>query len=173
MDLVDFHERLRFESWLALRIERVALARDKRDWFGAAPRPVDPEHPFCFALDRMKRIWRERDRHADTSGFPVHRTIGSTNARIEWFRILTAVIENDEVIRVRHRYFDEPVILSRESRFRALERDAFAGSRPPGATGDRPNPSVPPRGPTRPPPPRAAPAESVAAASSRRGRARR
>jgi hypothetical protein len=138
----DLHEQLRYEflrlssctpaqlerarrqlyrSWSALRQERAALETDRRIWFGDSPRPVDPERPFCFVPYRMKRSWRERDRSADETGFPVHETIGSTNARREWFGLLTGVIAEDRVVRIRHRYCDEPAILLRESRFRDLE----------------------------------------------------
>jgi len=110
-----------YRSWQTLRKERAALEKDRCIWFGNSPRPVDPERPFCFVSYRMKRIWRDRDRSADEAGFPVHETIGSTNARSEWFRLLSGVIAEDRVVRIRHRYRDEPAILLRESRFRDLE----------------------------------------------------
>lgn len=111
-----------YRSWLALRAERAEFDRQKRMWLEASPRPIDPTRPFCYTPHRMKRIWRDMDRLADQLGFPVHETIGSTNARREWFRILLAAIESDAVIRIRHRYNDEPAVLMRESRFRDLEQ---------------------------------------------------
>lgn len=111
-------------AWLELRAERKAFERDKRIWLAAAPRPLDPLRPFCFVLGRMKRKWREADRLADRSGFPAQRTIGSTQARDDWFRLLAAVLGDDEVIRVRHRYHDTPAILMSEARFRVLEKAA-------------------------------------------------
>lgn len=109
-------------AWLELVAEREAFERDKRNWLGSSPRRLDPVRPFCFVLYRMKRKWREADRRADRSGFPVHRTVGSTQARQDWFRLLSAVLCDNEMIRVRHRYHDEPAILMSESRFRRLER---------------------------------------------------
>ena len=70
----------------------------------------------------MKRSWRDTDRAADLTGLAVHRTVGSSDARKEWFRLLSKAIAFDEVIRIRHQYYDEPAILMRESRFRELER---------------------------------------------------
>lgn len=70
---------------------------------------------------RMKRTWREADRQADANGTPVSRTLGSSQARREWFEILTGVLLGDDIIRIRHRYYDEPAILIRESLFRRLE----------------------------------------------------
>jgi len=72
---------------------------------------VDPARPFCFELDRMKRSWREADRSADRSGFPVHRTVGSSRARQDWFGLLSDVLCDDQVVRVRHRSQDEPALL--------------------------------------------------------------
>lgn len=114
-----------------MRAERRALERDKRAWFDASPRPVnDSERPFCFVLERMKLRWRKADRLADTDGRPVDRTVGSTRARQRWFDLLSAVLHSDEVIRVRHRYWDEPAILMRESRYRSLERRTPPANRP-------------------------------------------
>jgi hypothetical protein len=76
----------------------------------------------------MKRQWREHDRAADRRGLTVNATVGSTNARKTWFELLNSVIGDDHVIRIRHRYFDEPVLLLRESRFRDLEVTTFDGS---------------------------------------------
>ena len=98
------------------------LERDKRLWFESTPRRVDPERPFCFELERMKRKWRQADRSADRSGLPAHRTVGSTRARQDWFALLSAVLRDNEVVRVRHRCHDEPALLMRESRFRELEK---------------------------------------------------
>jgi len=111
-------------AWLELGAERKAFERDKRIWLDSAPRRLDPVRPFCFVLERMKRKWRQADRRADRSGFPVQRTVGSAKARDDWFRLLSAVLCDDEVIRVRHRYHDGPAILMSESRFRALETGA-------------------------------------------------
>jgi hypothetical protein len=73
----------------------------------------------------MKRRWREQDRTADRQGLAANATIGSTKARRTWFGLMTTVIRDDHVIRIRHRYFDEPVLLVRESRFRDLEADTM------------------------------------------------
>lgn len=123
---VERRAREVFRSWLKLREERKVLERDRRIWFESSPRRVDPMRPFCFELDRMKRNWREADRSADLSGLPAHRTVGSTRAREDWFRLLSTVLLDDELIRVRHRYHDEPALLVRESRFRELENAARA-----------------------------------------------
>jgi hypothetical protein len=72
----------------------------------------------------MKSRWLEHDREADRRGLAVDRTIGSTNARKTWFQLLDRVIGDGQVIRVRHRYFDEPVLLLKESLFRDLELTA-------------------------------------------------
>jgi hypothetical protein len=125
-------ERLRRElqrSWKRLEVERAALEREKRAWFEDGPRPSSKIRPFCFVEYRMKRRWRDQDRSADISGLTVNETIGSTNARRAWFRLLDAVIAQDQVIRVRHRHHDEPAILLRESRFRSLETLASAYSK--------------------------------------------
>ncbi len=119
---VERRAREVFAAWLELRAGRKALDRDMRVWLDDAPRRLNPVRPFCFVLERMKRKWREADRSADLSGFPVHRTVGSTRAREDWFGLLSAVLLDDEVIRVRHRYHDGPAILISESRFRALEK---------------------------------------------------
>ncbi len=121
---VEGRAREVFRAWLELRAERKALEREKRIWFESAPRRVDPVRPFCFELDRMKRNWRQADRSADRSGFPARRTVGSTRARQDWFGLLSVVLHDDEVVRVRHRYHDEPALLMRESRFRELEKTA-------------------------------------------------
>lgn len=72
----------------------------------------------------MRRTWRQADRANDRAGFPVHRTVGSTETRKNWSDILHSVIGDDHVIRIRHQHCDEPAILVTESRFRALERAA-------------------------------------------------
>ena len=113
-----------YESWCRVREARVHLERAKRNWYDDSPRPVDRGRPFCFVLRRMRRTWREADRANDRAGFPVHRTVGSTDARRNWSDVLGGVIRADEVIRIRHQHDDEPAILIRESRFRALERAA-------------------------------------------------
>lgn len=120
-----------------MRAERRALERDKRAWFDASPRPVgDGNRPFCFVLERMKLKWRKADRLADAQGRPVDRTVGSTRARQQWFDLLTAVLHGDEVVRVRHRYWDEPAILMRESRYRSLEESAPPVAQPHARAGD-------------------------------------
>ncbi|MEE9576423.1 MAG: hypothetical protein V3W35_03340 [Gemmatimonadota bacterium] len=121
---VERRAREVLRGWRKLRAERKALERDKRLWFESTPRRVDPERPFCFELDRMKRKWREADRSADRSGFPAHRTVGSSRARQDWLALLSVVLCDDEVVRVRHRCHDEPALLMRESRFRELEKAA-------------------------------------------------
>jgi hypothetical protein len=121
---VERRAREVFAAWLDLRAERKALDRDKRIWLDDAPRRLDPLRPFCFVLERMKRKWREADRRSDRSGLPVHRTVGSTRAREDWFGLLSAVLLDDDVIRVRHRSYDGPAVLMSESRFRALEKAA-------------------------------------------------
>jgi hypothetical protein len=117
-------KRMVYESWCRVREARIHLERAKRNWYDDAPRPVDHGRPFCFVLRRMRRTWRQADRANDRAGFPVHRTVGSTETRRHWSAILGAVIANDEVIRIRHQHCDEPAILVSESRFRALERAA-------------------------------------------------
>lgn len=121
---VERRAREVFAAWVELRAGRKALDRDRRIWRDDAPRRPNPARPFCFVLERMKRKWREADRSADRSGFPVHRTVGSTRARQDWFELLSAVLLEDEVIRVRHRYHDGPAVLISESRFRTLEKAA-------------------------------------------------
>ncbi|MCL7978715.1 MAG: hypothetical protein M8865_02365 [marine benthic group bacterium] len=116
------------DSWEKLERERAAFERQKQIWFNDSPRPVDASRPFCFVATRMKRTWREHDRAADRRGLTVNATVGSTNARKTWFELLSSVIGDDHVIRIRHRYFDEPVLLLRESRFRDLEVTTFDGS---------------------------------------------
>lgn len=109
-------------AWRAIHAARKRLARSKQIWFDNAPRPVIPRNqPFCFVLRRMRRTWREADRVADLSGLAVDRTIGSTDARKAWFPLLTRVLVDDDVIRIRHRSFDDPVVLITESRFRQME----------------------------------------------------
>jgi len=76
----------------------------------------------------MRRTWREADRVNDLAGFPVHRTIGATETRNNWSSVLYGAIRQDEVIRIRHQHQDEPVLLMRESRFRALERAVPGGA---------------------------------------------
>lgn len=108
-------------AWHAIQAARKRLARSKQIWFDDAPPPLSAERRFCFVLQRMKRKWREADRAADLSGFAAHRTVGSTKARRDWFLLLTQVLDDDDVIRIRHRSYDEPAVLIRESRFRELE----------------------------------------------------
>ena len=109
-------------AWRAIHAARKRLARSKQIWFDNAPRPLPHNRPFCFVLRRMRRMWREADRAADLSGLAVHQTIGSTDARITWFPLLNRVLADDDVIRIRHRSFDDPVILLKESRFRRMEQ---------------------------------------------------
>lgn len=77
---------------------------------------------YCFHPYRMKIRWREMDRRRDRSGRTVDRTIGSTRARRVWFQLLHRVIGRGEIVRIRHTAHDEPAVLLRESRWRALER---------------------------------------------------
>lgn len=87
--------------------------------------------PFCFALRRMRIVWRKADRHYDLNGRPVDLTIASSRVRRDWADILWLVMEGDMTIRVRHQHRDEPAILVAESRFRDLERraESFDGTR--------------------------------------------
>lgn len=117
-------KRMVYESWLRVREARIHLERAKRNWYDDSPRPVNRGRPFCFVLRRMRRTWRQADRANDIAGFPVHRTVGSTETRRHWSGILHSVIGNDHVIRIRHQHCGEPAILISESRFRALERTA-------------------------------------------------
>lgn len=121
-------KRMVYESWCRVREARIHLERAKRNWYEESPRPVDRGRPFCFVLRRMKRSWREADRANDRMGFPVHRTVGATEARRNWSAVLGDVIAHDEVLRIRHQHCDQPAILVSESRFRALERAAPAES---------------------------------------------
>lgn len=117
-------KRMVYESWLRVREARIHLERAKRNWYDDSPRPVNRGRPFCFVLRRMRRTWRQADRANDCAGFPVHRTVGSTETRRNWSEILHAVMGDDHVIRIRHQNCDQPAILITESRFRALERAA-------------------------------------------------
>ena len=143
MDEYDRHRRMRTDSlrlcnctpvhlerrrqqlnraWRALHSARKRLARSKQTWFDNTPRPLPRNQPFCFVLRRMRRTWREADRVADLSGLAVHHTIGSTDARKTWFPVLNGVLVDDEVIRIRHRSYDKPAVLIKESRFRKMEQ---------------------------------------------------
>ena len=117
-------KRMVYESWLRVREARIHLERAKRNWYDDSPRLVNRGRPFCFVLRRMRRTWRQADRANDRAGFPVHRTVGSSETRRNWAEILHSVIGEDHVIRIRHQHRDEPAILITESRFRALERAA-------------------------------------------------
>lgn len=115
-------------EWARLKEERRALERERDIWLWDGPRPVPVERwPFCFVPGRMKRRWREADRANDRSGRPVDRTIGATATRRSWSEVLGSVIREDAVVRIRHRYDDEPALLVRESRFRELERAVREG----------------------------------------------
>ena len=119
-------------EWARLKEERRALERERDIWLWDGPRPVPAATwPFCFVPGRMKRRWREADRDNDSTGRPVDRTIGATAMRRRWFELLAAVIRDDTVVRIRHRYEDEPAVLMRESRFREMERAITAGSTSP------------------------------------------
>lgn len=74
----------------------------------------------------MKIRWRRADDRRDRSGRPVDRTVGSTRARAQWFQLLQRVLGEDAVIRIRHTAHDDPAVLVRESRWRALEDRARA-----------------------------------------------
>lgn len=76
----------------------------------------------------MKRTWREADRRNDSSGRRVGLTVGSSDARARWFDLLRRVLEGGELVRVRHQYFDEPVLLVREEHYRNLEAAAGGAS---------------------------------------------
>lgn len=82
--------------------------------------------PFCFAIRRMRIVWREADRHYDDIGRPASLTIASSRVRRDWADVLWLVMEGDAMVRVRHQHRDEPAILIAESRFRELERRAAA-----------------------------------------------
>ncbi len=124
---VERAARIVYRSWARVCEAKKHLDCAKRNWYNDSPRPiVDPGRPFCFVLRRMKRSWREADRHNDLSGFPVNRTVGASEARRNWSEVLNGVIANDQVVRIRHQHADEPAILITEARFRALE-----GSAPP------------------------------------------
>lgn len=82
----------------------------------------------CFAGRRMKPRWRELDRRRDAAGTPADLTVGSSQARDEWFPLLIGVLERDVLLRIRHRDHDEPVLLLREDRFRRLEELAGRGT---------------------------------------------
>ncbi len=87
---------------------------------------------YCFHPYRMKIRWRKMDRRRDRSGRAVDHTVGSTNARGSWFQLLHRVIEDEEIVRIRHTLHDEPAILMQESRWRALERLAAGQTLPQG-----------------------------------------
>lgn len=117
--------RIVYRSWARVCAAKKHLERAKRHWYDGSPRPVvDPGRPFCFVLRRMRRTWRDADRRNDLIGFPVNRTVGATETRRNWSEVLHRVLEDDEVVRIRHQYADEPAILITEARFRALERTA-------------------------------------------------
>ena len=118
---LEGRRRQLIRAWHAIHAARKRLAHSKQIWFDDAPPPLNVERRFCFVLRRMKRKWREADRAADLSGLAVHLTVGSTKARRDWFSLLTRVLDDDNVIRIRHRYYDEPAVLISESRFRNME----------------------------------------------------
>lgn len=124
---VERAARIVYRSWARVCDAKKHLERAKRNWYDDSPRPiVDPGRPFCFVLRRMKRSWRDADRRNDLSGFAVHRTVGASEARQNWSEVLNGVLDDDEVVRIRHQHADEPAVLITEARFRALE-----GSAPP------------------------------------------
>lgn len=86
--------------------------------------------PFCFAVRRMRRVWRAADRHYDQRGRPVNLTIASSRARRDWADVLYLVMAEGALVRVRHQNRDEPAIMVAESEFRRLERRADSLSRP-------------------------------------------
>lgn len=127
---LERRRRALIRGWQALIRERAALARDKEAWFrpdGSGDRRRPPRR-FCFVLRRMKRTWREADRRNDSSGRRVGLTVGSSDARARWFDLLRRVLEGGELVRVRHQYFDEPVLLVREEHYRNLEAAAGGAS---------------------------------------------
>lgn len=108
-----------------LRRREWDLWRERQRWFEDSPSSWERQHRrFCFVLACMPRRWREADRRNDKRGRSADRTVGSTDARREWFPLLGGVLKSDRLIRIRHRYFDEPALLVRESTFRELERAA-------------------------------------------------
>lgn len=117
--------RIVYRSWDRVCAAKKHLDRAKRHWYDGSPRPVvDPGRPFCFVLRRMRRSWRDADRLNDVTGLAVHRTVGASETRRHWSEVLRRVLDDDEVIRIRHQHADEPAILITEARFRALERTA-------------------------------------------------
>lgn len=87
--------------------------------------------PYCFAVRRMRVVWRKADRHYDETGRPADLTIASSRARRDWSDLLWLVMNGDYLVRVRHQHRDEPAIILTESRFRKLERRARCGCRAP------------------------------------------
>lgn len=85
-------------------------------------------HPYCFAIQRMRVVWRKADRHYDETGRPVNLTIASSRARRDWSDVLWLVMDGNYLVRVRHQHRDEPAIIVTESRFRELERRARRAS---------------------------------------------
>lgn len=122
---VDRHRRDLVRGWCELLREHADLARQKAAWFhpyGSKARWG--ERLFCFVPRRMKWKWRKADRHSDTTGRPADVTVGSTDARKRWFELLRRAIDRDQIVRVRHRYRDEPALLVSEEHYRSLERAA-------------------------------------------------
>lgn len=150
---VDSHRRALIRGWCELIRERLELAREKAAWFRPyGSEDATPGRRFCFVLGRMKWTWRRADRRRDTTGRPADLNVGSTDARKRWFELLRRVIEQGQLVRVRHRYFDGPALLMSEEHYRKLERAAggdpllalLGGSDP---DSDSPDPEV--RGPHR------------------------
>lgn len=136
---LERRRRALIRGWQELIRERAALARDKEAWFrpcGSGDRRRQPRR-FCFVLRRMKRTWREADRRNDATGRPVGVTVGSSDARARWFDLLRRVLEADELVRVRHQYFDEPVLLVTEEHYRELETAAGGACDRGGEPGER------------------------------------
>lgn len=85
-------------------------------------------HPYCFAIRRMRFVWRRADEHYDETGRAADLTIASSRARRDWSDLIWLVMNGNYLVRVRHQHRDEPAIILTESRFRELERLARRAS---------------------------------------------
>lgn len=86
----------------------------------------DPDQGPSTRRMMAKLRWREADQKADEDGRPARLTLWAAEARHNFFTLLARAINRDEMFRIRHRYWDEPCLLVRESRYRDLERRAAA-----------------------------------------------
>lgn len=89
---------------------------------GLSTRPDDSG--YGYVLLRMRRSWRKADRRFDSTGRPADLTIGSTRTRRNWSEVLHRVIAEGAIIRIRHRYVEEPALLVPENVFRDIEARA-------------------------------------------------